>query len=328
LLIRPAIGATASIILATQVARPAQSPPDVVQQIAEIMSQAPSGRAHQRFIHAKGIVCEGSFEASPAASALSRAAHLAGGRVPVTVRFSDGAPDATVSDGSADASPRGMAIRFESEPRTDIMAISHNGFLVGTGEEFLAFQKALAATNASSPHPSPIEVFLGSHPRALKFVQELNHVPVSFATESFYSNNALIFINTRQEKHAGRYQIFPISGTVYLSEADLKTKSPDFLRDELKARLADAPVRFRLLLQLADSGDQTNDGSVVWPENRSKVELGIITIKSIVGDTAAADRALAFDPTRLVDGIELSDDPLPALRSRVYTYSVAGRRTK
>ena len=35
---------------------------------------------------------------------------------------------------------------------------------------------------------------------------------------------------------------------------------------------------------------------------------------------------LAFDPTSLIDGIELSDDPLPMLRSCVYVYSVAGRQ--
>jgi len=34
-------------------------------------------------------------------------------------------------------------------------------------------------------------------------------------------------------------------------------------------------------------------------------------------DSAAAEKALVFDPTRLTDGIELSDDPLPALRSCV-----------
>ena len=208
------------------------------------------------------------------------------------------------------------------------MAISHNGFVVGTPEDFLAFQKAITATDSSKPHPWPIEAFLGSHPKALKFVQELNHVPVSFATESFYSNNALIFVSTKQVRQAGRYQIIPVSGSQYLDEAAAKTMSPNFLSEELRARLAKTPATFHLLLQLAEPGDQTNDGSVVWPDDRKKVELGIITITSVVPDSAAAERELAFDPTRLVDGIELSDDPLPALRSRVYAYSVAGRLSK
>ena len=167
-----------------------------------------------------------------------------------------------------------------------------------------------------------------SHPRALKFVQEINRVPASFATESFYSNNALIFINSRQERRAGRYQIIPVDGSRYLNEADVKAASPDLLGEELRRRLQDAPVRFRLLLQLAGPGDETDDGSLVWPDDRKKVELGIITITSVVPDSTAAERDLAFDPTRLTDGIELSDDPLPLLRSRVYAYSVAGRHRK
>jgi catalase len=313
---------------ATQAGLPAQSPPDLSRQIAEVMSQGPSGKAHQRFAHAKGIVCKGSFEASSAAAAVSRAAHFGGGSVSVTVRFSDGAPDMTVADNSPDASPRGMAIRFGSGRGTDVMAISHNGFVVGTAEDFLALQMAIAATDSSKPHPWPIEAFLGSHPKALKFVQDLNHLPVGFATESFYSNNALIFVNSKQQKQAGRYQIIPVNGSQYLDEATAKTMSPNFLSEELRTRLAKTPATFRLLLQLAGTGDQTSDGSVVWPDDRKKVELGIITITSVVPDSAAAERELAFDPTRLVDGIELSDDPLPALRSRVYAYSVAGRHRK
>jgi catalase len=315
-------------ILATQAGLPAQSTPDLAQQIAEVMAQGPSGKAHQRFVHAKGIVCQGTFQASPSAAAISRAAHFNGETVPVTVRFSDGAPDTNVADNSSDAAPRGMAIRFGSGRGTDIMAISHNGFIVGTGEDFLTLQKAIAATDSSKPHPWPIEAFLGSHPKALKFVQDLNQVPVSFATESFYSNNALIFANSKQQKQAGRYQIVPVNGSEYLNEATAKSMSPNFLSEELKTRLAKAPIRFRLLLQIADAGDQTNDGSLIWPEERKKVELGIITITSVVADSATAERQLAFDPTRLVDGIELSDDPLPKLRSRVYAYSVAGRSSK
>ncbi len=302
----------------------AQSP-SLVQQIAEVMSQSPSGKAHQRYVHAKGIVCQGSFQASPGARSLSRAAHFDGKTIPVTIRFSDGAPDTTVADNAPEAAPRGMAIRFAVGRGTDIMAFSHNGFLVGTGEEFLALIKAQAATDSSAPHPWPIEEFLNSHPRALKFVKDPKPVPVSFATESYYANNAFVFLNSKGEKQAGRYQIVPISGAQYLDEVTANAKGPNFLRDELPVRLAISPVRFRLLLQLPTPGDPTNDGSIVWPDDRKRVELGIITLVSVVPDSVAAERELAFDPTHLIDGIELSDDPLPPLRSRVYSYSVAGR---
>ena len=308
---------------------PAQSsPPDLSREIAEVMSQGTSGKAHQRFVHAKGLVCAGTFEASARAAEISRAAHFRPGTVPVVVRFSDGAPDISVADNSTDAAPRGFAIRFGTGRGTDILAISHNGFVVGTGEDFLALQKAIAATDSSKPHPWPIETFLGGHPKAMKFVQDLQYVPASFAAEAYFSNNALIFINDKNQRRAGRYQIVPLDGVQHLTVEAAKDRSPNFLREELAARLAKSPVRFRLLLQLASAGDPANDGSVVWPEDRTVVELGMLTIVSVDANSAEAERKLAFDPTRLVDGIELSDDPLPALRSRVYAFSVAGRQRK
>ena len=72
--------------------------------------------------------------------------------------------------------------------------------------------------------------------------------------------------------------------------------------------------------------DPTNDSSMVWPETRKTVELGVITIVAPVPDNTEAERDLAFDPTRLTDGIQLSDDPLPLLRSQVYAISAAPRR--
>ena len=194
-------------------------------------------------MHPKGIVCQGTFQASPGAAAISRAAHLNGGSVPVTVRFSEGGSDITIPDNSSDAAPRGMAIRFATGRGTDIVANSHNGFVVSNGEDFLAFQKALFATDPSKPHPWPIEAFLGSHPKALKFVQDPKPMPTSFVTESFFGNNAFVFVNSKGQKQAGRYQIVPVDGTKYLDDAAAKAKSSNFLSEELQSRLAKGPAR-------------------------------------------------------------------------------------
>jgi catalase len=299
---------------------------DIAQQIGAIMSQKPSGRAGLRFVHAKGIVCQGSFQPAPGASAISRAAHFGGDSVPVTVRFSDGAPDLAVPDNSPDAGPQGMAIRFMVGRGTDIVANSHNGFVVGTPEDFLALQRALSSTDPSGPHPWPIEKFLQDRPLAIKFVQDVRAVPASFANQAFFGNHAFIFVNNEGQKQAGRYQIVPEAGLHYLDDATAKAMSPNFLIGDIQSRLAHGPVRYRLLLQLAGPGDVTNDASLVWPESRKVVELGVLSITSTATDNAAAENELAFDPTRLIDGIQLSDDPLPRLRSRVYAISVASRR--
>jgi len=303
-----------------------QDDKSLAQQIFDTMIQLPGTNPGYRAAHAKGVVCEGTFAPSKGAAALSKAAHFQQASVPVTVRFSDAAPAPFISDN--DAVPRGMAIRFKLPDgrETDIVALSHNGFIVGNGEDFLALQKAIVATDPSQPHPWPIEAFLGGHPLALKFVQDIQVIPASFGTQGFFSNDAFIFVNKDGVKQAGRYKIIPIAGQHSLSDVEAKTKSPNFLVEELKARLTTGPVKFRVVVQLPNPGDPTNDPSLVWPDDRKTIDVGTINITSVVADSDAAQKALVFFPTTLTDGIELSDDPLPALRTSVYALSFARRQ--
>lgn len=309
-------------------ALPAQTK-SLPQQIADVMTQLSGGiRPGFRFNHAKGIVVTGNFTPTAAAKGVSRAAHLAGPTVPVTVRFSDAGGVPTIPDTDPRGLPRGIAIRFNlpGGAFTDIVSISHNGFIVGTGEEFLAFLTAVANTNDKSPRPTPVEQFLASHPRALKFVQDMQAVSPSYATQGYFGNNAFIFVDSAGTKRAGRYQILPVAGTKVMTPAEASKAGPNYLADDLKQRLAKGPVQFKLVLQLANPGDQTKDGSLVWPDDRKTVELGTISLTTVAPNNEELSKSLAFNPIFLTSGIQLSDDPLVALRASVYALSVAHRR--
>jgi catalase len=299
------------------------------QQIADAMAQL-NGGVHTgfRFAHAKGMVLTGTFTPAKGAASLSRAAHLRGPVVPVTVRLSDGTGVPLINDDNPNASPRGMAVRFSlpGEAFTDIVSNSHNGFFVGTADDFLAFLKAIAATKPDSPHPSPIEQFLAGHPRALKVITDSKPLPASFAQLGFFGNNAFVFVDSTGAKRTGRYQILPLAGIHHLTAAASSKLSPDYLFDELTKRIARAPVKYRLYVQLANRGDQTNDGSIVWPDDRKKVELGTISLTRIAPNNEELQRSLAFNPIFITEGIELSDDPFVPLRSAVYALSVAHRK--
>jgi catalase len=311
---------------------PSQAAPpdnnDLAQQIFDTMIQVHGVTPGYRPVHAKGIVCHGTFKPTPDAANLSKAAHFSADSVPITVRFSDGASDPTLPDAAPNSGPRGIAIRFKlpSGDQTDIVAMSHNGFVVANGDDFLALQKAIVATDTTKPHPWPIEAFLGAHPAALKFVQESGIAPVSFATESFFSNDAFIFTNKAAAKQPARYQIIPAAGKHDLTPDEAKKPlSDNYLFDDLKTRVASAPVVFELKAQLPNPTDPTNDPTQVWPDDRKTIDLGTITITTIDPNSDVAQKALAFDPTNLTDGIDLSDDPIPALRSQVYALSVQYR---
>ena len=230
-------------------------------------------------------------------------------------------------DNDPGSGPRGMSIRFKLPGGgfTDIMSISHNGFVVGTAEDFLAFFKAIAASGPDTPHPNPVETFLASHPRAAKFATEVRTVPRSYATVAYFSNAAVVFVGKDGKKQPVRYQIVPVAGEARLDSASAAKAGGNFLATELGQRLARGPAQFRLLAQLANAGDPTNDGSVPWPDDRKRVLLGTIRLTKVEPNQEELQRSLAFNPTFLTGGIELSDDPLVPLRSAVYALSVAHR---
>ena len=303
---------------------------DVSEQIVDTMNAIFGKHPGYRAAHAKGIVCEGEFTPAPTAAGLSRAPHLQvqGKPVRVTVRFSDSTGIPTVPDGSPDANPHGLAVRFHLSQggSTDIVSNAYNGFAVSTAEDFLALLQALAGSGPDAPKPKPIEKFLATHPKAVKAITAPKPTPVSFATEPYFGVNAFLFTNRDGKARYGRYQFRPEAGAEFLSDQDAAKQPANFLIDELGGRLSKGPAKFRLVVQLAAEGDPVNDATAVWPDDRPTVELGVLSVNHPVADNDAAQRALAFDPLRLVDGIEGSDDPLLEARSSVYAVSRRRRR--
>lgn len=279
--------------------------------------------------HAKGILLTGAFTPSSDAASLTRAPHIQRSSTPVTVRFSDFAGVPTVADNDPqNASPRGCAIRFHlaKHSHTDIVGHSVDTFPSRTAEGFLEFLNALIATDFAGPHPNAIEQFLGAHPAALAFVQAPKPIPTSFAHESFFAVSALKFTNAGDGSRYGRYRVLPAAGNEYLDEAGAAKQTPNFLFDEIKERLAKEPVKFRIVVQLAEDGDTVDDATVRWPEVRPQLTLGEISLTEIVPDHAAEQQQIIFDPIPRVDGIEASADPLFEPRANVYLMS--GRRRR
>jgi catalase len=307
---------------------PSPASETLAHQAAALFIQAFGDHPGFRLTHAKGIVCRGTFEPAKTASDLSRAPHFQGGTIPVLVRFSNSTGVPTIPDSDPNSNPKGMAIRFElpGGVSTDIVANGLNGFLVGTPADFVGFLSAVVATKPDSPKPTPIERFLAAHPASAAYLSKPNPTPASFATQAFFGNNAFLFVNARGEKQPTRYQIVPLAGEQHLDAPAAAAKPADFLMDEIKQRLGNAPVEFRVLVQIADRNDLTADATKVWPEDRRRVELGIIRLTSVDPNSTATERAFIMDPTHLIDGIELSDDPLPPFRSLVYGLSFEHRR--
>src|ERR1700677_339470 len=279
--------------------------------------------------HAKGIMLQGTFTPTAEAAGFSRAPHLSRPSTPATVRFSNSTGIPVIPDNDPNADPRGCAIRFHLAERvhTDIVAHSTNAFPARTGQDFLEFLSAIAATDLTHIPGSPLEKYLGTHPAALAFVQAPKPPPSSFARESYFGLIAMRFINKDGANRPGRFRILPEGGNDHLDAAVAAAKGPNYLFDEIEARIAKEPVKLKVVVQLAEDGDEVNDVTVQWPDNRKLLELGQLTFTEPVLDQAHEQKQIIFDPIPRVDGIDPSDDPLLELRAAVYLLSGRRRRS-
>jgi catalase len=297
---------------------------DLLQQFETIFGLHPGFRP----AHAKGLMLTGTFTPASDAQALTTAPHVVRASTPVTVRFSNSTGLPQIPDNAPEANPRGLAVRFNlaEHVHTDIVSHSTDGFPTRDGYQFLEFLRAAIASGPDVPSPKPVEIFLGSHPAALAFVQAPKPFPSSLARESFFGVTAFAFTNAAGEKKFGRYRILPALGNNYLTAEQVAQLAPDYHFNEIAARVAKEPARFKILVQVAAPDDPVDDATAHWPESREQVELGTLELTGILPDSEAEQQHIIFDPIPRVEGIEPSNDPLLELRAAVYL--ISGRRRR
>ncbi len=286
-------------------------------------------RIHDRFgvhqghraLHAKGVHCVGTFTPTPEAAGLTRAGHMAG-PVPAKVRFSNGGGDPAVPDYAPDV--RGLAVSFQlpDGSATDILAQTLPRFPFPDQEGFFA---ALAVSERSPTTLWKLPWFLLRYPAALKSLREADAEArrhASFAARRYFPFHAFKWLDATGGERFIRYFWQPTVDEPDLSKEEARARGRDWLFDELRERLAHEPVRMRLEVVIADAGDNPDDPSDEWPQDRERVTVGVLEIAAV--DDAADDR-IVFDPMRLCDGIEASNDPVLRFRPATYTLSHARR---
>src|ERR1700720_3282778 len=245
-------------------------------QLVEMIHQDFQGfHPGYRGVHAQGRYYAGTFKATPAAKELSRAAHLQGDPVPVTVRHSNSrsgnpwGPATTVS----------MATRFylPDGTVTDLIMLPLPLFFARTPEETLEFLEAARPDpNTAEPDPNRLGPFLAAHPWVAHAVQLAKGLPasVSLAQTAFHMLHAFRFVNAADEAQYARYHWEPEAGIGGQTLEELQKQPPNYLFDELDARLRKGPVVFNLVLQLAGDGDALDDPSSPWPDNLPRGAFG------------------------------------------------------
>lgn len=307
----------------------AVTPRPVIAQIVATMRALAGAHPGFRPVHAKGLVCAGTFRGTREARDISRALHLQGQVVPTILRFSNASGDPEVHDGLANQRALSVKLQLPDGQQADILANSIEGFPARTPEDLLAFlQTQLTDPVTGQPVPEALPRFLDRHPAARAFLERLmqHPVPASYGQASYHGEHAFLFTAADGSCRYGRYHWRPEAGEAYLAPDEARQRSAHFLREELESRLHNGPVAFRLLLQVAAESDPTDDVTALWPADRALVDLGRLEVTALSPTSAADERRLVFDPTNLTDGITLSADPILLVRSTAYGISYDERR--
>lgn len=288
-------------------------------------------QAGSRRSQAKGWCASGYFVGNPVGRSLSSAAVFGGSKVPVVARFSVGGGNPKASDKSK--SVRGLALQF-SLPNGEqwLMAnISAPMFFVSKPEQFAPFLQVRTPDPATGkPDPDKLKAFNDANPDTTVQGAYLAKAPVpaSYVAVNYWSTNAFEFVNAKGESQFVRWQFVPETGTVGLTDEQLKTMPDDFLADDLRKRVAAGPVVFDFKVQLAEKEDQLTDPTKVWPDSRRVVPVGKLVIDKAEQAAGGACDKITFNPLILPKGIKPSADPVLLARPAPYAVSLGRRLTE
>jgi catalase len=296
---------------------------ELAEQVVDAINDISGRHEGHRAAHAKGTLLSGVF--TPTGSGLTTAAHMGDEPVRVTARFSNGGGDPAIPDYAKEG--RGLAVKFylPDGSKTDVVMLSLPCFFARTPEDFLAFTRARKPDpETGQPDFVKVGAWLQDHPEAGPAIQAALSAdpPESYATVTYNSIHAFKWTAPDGTERWVRYRFEPEAGERTLSAEDARALGRDYLKEEILARDA---VAFRLVVVVAEEDDAVNDPTVAWPADRETVEVGRLELSGPDTEREQGDDILVFDPARVTDGIELSDDPILRFRPRAYAASVTRR---
>ena len=324
-----ALAGLLALPMAAQAQTQAQAQPDPAtpEQLVDALEGIFGRNAGQRRAHPKGFCAVGEWTATGAGAALSKAVTLAPGtRAPVLARFSLAGGNPRAPDNVDNV--RGLAMRLDlpGNETHDFVVISAPLFGVRTPEQFrdnLLVRRPNPATG--QPDQARIQAFVAANPEVTRQAAYIRANPPSdsYASAPYFGVHSFMFTNAAGRTQPARWSFEPVEGRRSMTAEDRQRLGPDFLADEMAARLGRGAAEWRVFLTPAQPGDALTDATVAWPEDRPKVEVARLRISRI----AAADACTGqmFSPVAVPEGIEPSDDPILQMRTPAYAVSFSRR---
>ena len=299
---------------------------DLHEQLVEAANALYGVHAGHRALHAKATWVRGTFIANEEGTRLSRAGHMSGEPIEALVRFSNASGDPEANDAARDG--RGMAVKLRWDGgETDILTTTVPTFATRTPEDFLTLlQLRKPDPETGQPDMEKLGAFLAKHPEVQPAIQAvLTKEPLrSFATACYFSPHFFALVDADGEKTWVRWRFTPEAGAHRIPDDEARALGRDYLHEDLAKRLSSGVVGFAFDLQIAGDDVRLDDPTQEWPDDSELVNAGRLELTEIADDPEHDGHIDVFDPNRIVDGVELSDDPV--LRARREAYSVSAHK--
>ncbi len=295
-------------------------------------------RIPEKVVHARGFGVHGEFTVTKSMSHVTRADFLQeeGTTTPVFVRFSNFIGSKGSKDTAIDV--RGFATKFYTrEGNYDSLALSFGVFIIKDAMKFADL------THAIKPNPvTDVPQAAAAHDRLWDYVvnnQESAHMvmwlmsmrgrPRSWRMMEGWPVNTYRFIDAQGGSTYVRFVWKPVLGVhgLLLEEANIiGGVDPDYHRhDIIEAIQKGAYPEYHLGVQLIANEDEFAydfdilDDTKIWPEEVVPVEIiGTMTLNKLVDNFFAEEEQSSFDPSTLVPGIDVTNDPVMQGRSFAY----------
>jgi catalase len=295
-------------------------------------------RIPERVVHARGSAAHGYFELYKPIPELTRAAFLndASVRTPVFVRFSTVAGSRGSADTARDV--RGFATKFySSEGNFDLVGNNIPVFFIQDGIKFPDLVHAVKPEphhempQAASAHDSFYD-FTSLVPETthmLMWVMSDRAIPRSFSRMEGFGVHTFRLVNAAGKSVFVKWHWKPLLGVhslVWDEAQQLAGKESDFHRRDLWESIerGDFP-QWELGVQVVPEEDEMAfdfdllDPTKLIPEELVPVQrIGRMTLDRNPDNFFAETEQVAFLPSNVVPGIDVSNDPL--LQARLFSY--------
>lgn len=295
-------------------------------------------RIPEKIVHARGFGVYGEFEAYESMKEYTKAHFLqkANRKTPVFVRFSNFTGNRGSKDTAVDI--RGLAVKFYTqEGNYDSLSLQFPVFILADAMKFMDVSHAAQPNpkthmpQASVAHDSFWD-YVVSNPESAHMVMWLMSMrgrPRSWRMMEGYPINTFRFVNDKGVSTFVRFVWKPKLGvhSLFLNEAnEIGGADADFHRRDLVEAIENGTYpEYELGVQLIAEEDEFKydfdllDDTKLWPEEEVPVKIiGKMTLNRLMDNFFAEEEQSAFNPSNLVPGIEMSNDPVLQGRSIAY----------